>query len=66
MVSVEDTSVGAALAQERKGLVRRPIKPISVEHDKVGRLYVNQRKFEARLILLPEGAPFLLSLKQSC
>jgi predicted phage terminase large subunit-like protein len=62
-VLVEDTSVGIALAQELKTLVKRPIKPISVEHDKVGRLYVNQHKFEAGLVLFPEGAPFLPELE---
>ena len=51
------------LAQELKTLVKRPIKPISVEHDKVGRLYVNQHKFEAGLVLFPEGAPFLPELE---
>jgi predicted phage terminase large subunit-like protein len=62
-VLVEDTSVGIALAQELKTLVKQPIKPISVEHDKVGRVYVNQHKFEAGLVLLPEGAPFLPELE---
>jgi predicted phage terminase large subunit-like protein len=62
-VLVEDTSVGIALAQELKKLVKQPIKPISVEHDKVGRLYVNQHKFEAGLVLFPEGAPFLPELE---
>jgi len=62
-VLVEDTSVGIALAQELKTLVKRPIKPISVEHDKVGRLYVNQHKFEAGLVLFPEGAAFLPELE---
>jgi len=62
-VLVEDTSVGQALVPDLKSLVKRPIKPISVEHDKVGRLYVNQHKFEAELVLFPEGAPFLPELE---
>jgi predicted phage terminase large subunit-like protein len=61
-VLVEDTSVGA-LAQELKKLVKQPIKPISVEHDKVGRLYVNQHKFEAGRVFFPEEASFLPELE---
>src|SRR5262245_20197517 len=52
VVLVEDTSVGQALVPDLKGLVKRPI-----------RLYVNQHKFEARLVLFPEGAPFLPELE---
>jgi len=62
-VLVEDTSVGQALVPDLKGLVKLPIKPISVEHDKIGRLYVNQHKFEAGLVLFPEGASFLPELE---
>jgi phage terminase large subunit-like protein len=51
---------------ELKKILPRPVKPISVDRDKVGRLYVHKAKFEAGLVLLPKGAPFCLSLKQSC
>lgn len=63
VVLVEDTSVGTALAQELKKILTRPVKPISVDRDKVGRLYVHQAKFEAGLVLFPEGAPFLPELE---
>src|SRR5262249_23706896 len=55
VVLVEDTSVGSALAQELKNILTRPVNPISVDRDKVGRLYVHQAKFEAGLVLFPEG-----------
>jgi predicted phage terminase large subunit-like protein len=63
VVLVEDTSVGTALAQELKKILTRPVKPISVDRDKVGRLYVHQAKFEAGLVLFPEGARFLPELE---
>jgi predicted phage terminase large subunit-like protein len=63
VVLVEDTSVGTALAQELKKILTRPVKPISVDRDKVGRLYVHQAKFEAGLVLFPQGAPFLPELE---
>jgi predicted phage terminase large subunit-like protein len=55
--------VGLALAPELKKILTRPVKPIPVEHDKRGRLYVNQHKFEAGLVFVPEGAPFLPELE---
>jgi predicted phage terminase large subunit-like protein len=48
---------------ELKKILPRPVKPISVDRDKVGRLYVHKAKFEAGLVLLPEGAPFLPELE---
>jgi predicted phage terminase large subunit-like protein len=62
-VLIEEASVGLALAPELKKILTRPVKPIPVEHDKVGRLYVNQHKFEAGLVLFPEGASFLPELE---
>ena len=62
-VLIEDASVGLALAPELKKILTRPVKPIPVEHDKVGRLYVNQHKFEAGLVFFPEGAAFLPELE---
>ena len=34
-----------------------------MERDKIGRLYVNQAKFEAGLVHFPKGAPFLAELE---
>jgi predicted phage terminase large subunit-like protein len=62
-VLIEEASVGLALAPELKKLLPRPVNPVSVEHDKVGQLYVNQHKFEAGLVLFPEGASFLPELE---
>ena len=36
---------------------------VPIERDKIGRLYVNQAKFEAGLVLFPKGAPFLPELE---
>jgi predicted phage terminase large subunit-like protein len=52
-----------ALAQELRGVLPYPVKPIAVERDKVARLYVQQAKFEAGLVLFPKGAPFLPELE---
>ena len=62
-VLIEEASVGLALAPELKKILTRPVKPIPVEHDKRGRLYVNQDKFEAHLVFFPKGAPFLPELE---
>jgi predicted phage terminase large subunit-like protein len=63
-VLIEDASTGTALAQELKsarfgGVVRL----VPIERDKIGRLYVNQAKFEAGLVLFPKDAPFLPELE---
>ena len=63
VILIEDASAGIALAQELKDLVGRPIKPIPVEQDKVGRLYVQQHKFEAGHVYFPRGAAFLTELE---
>ena len=62
-VLIEDSSVGTALAQELRGLIRRAVRLVSVERDKVGRLYVEQAKFEAGLVHFPKGTPFLPDLE---
>jgi predicted phage terminase large subunit-like protein len=36
---------------------------VPIERDKIGRLYVNQAKFEAGLVLFPKGATFLPGLE---
>ncbi len=59
-VLIEDASTGIALAQELKTATFGGIvKAVPVERDKVSRVYVNQAKFEAGLVLLPRGASFL-------
>lgn len=62
-VLIEDASTGIALAQELRQGARFNVKPIPVERDKIGRLYVQQAKFEAGLVLFPKGAPFLPELE---
>jgi predicted phage terminase large subunit-like protein len=62
-ILIEDASTGIALAQELDRLLRYVVKPIPIERDKQGRLYVQQAKFEAGLIHFPKGAPFLPELE---
>ena len=62
-ILIEEASTGIALAQELRKVVTFPVKPIPVEHDKRGRLYVQQAKFEAGLVLFPKGASFLPELE---
>jgi predicted phage terminase large subunit-like protein len=62
-VLIEDASTGVALAQELRGVLHQPVKPIAVDRDKVGRLYVQQDKFEAGRVLFPKGAAFLPDLE---
>ena len=49
-ILIEDASTGTALAQEligKRGII--PVNPIPIDRDKIGRLYVQQAKFEAGL-----------------
>jgi predicted phage terminase large subunit-like protein len=62
-ILIEDASTGIALAQELRKIQHRLVKPISVERDKVGRLFVEQEKFEAGRVHFPKGAPFLPELE---
>jgi predicted phage terminase large subunit-like protein len=63
-VLVEGASTGTALAQELKRVqFGGTTKQVPVERDKIGRLYVNQAKFEAGLVRFPKGAPFLSELE---
>jgi predicted phage terminase large subunit-like protein len=63
-VLIEDASTGTALAQELKSVrFGGAVRLVPIERDKVGRLYVNQAKFAAGLVLLPKGAPFLPELE---
>lgn len=61
-VLVEEASTGIALAQELRSLVRTPIRPIKIEHDKVGRVYVQQAKFESGRVFFPKNADFMPDL----
>ena len=63
-VLIEDASTGIALAQELKPTLRRPVKLVKVEHNKIIRLYVQQHKFAAGLVRFPKGAPFMAELER--
>ena len=63
-VLIEDASTGTALQQElRSALSGSIVRLVPVERDKIGRLYVNQAKFEGGLVLFPRGAHFLAELE---
>ncbi|TKT70282.1 hypothetical protein YH63_002005 [Afipia massiliensis] len=62
-VLIEDTSTGVALAQELRQSGIYTVKPVPVERDKLGRLFVHQAKFEGGLVLFPRKAPFLAQLE---
>ncbi len=62
-IMIEDASTGIALAQELRQAGFYLVDPIPIEHDKIGRMYVQQAKFEAGLVLFPRGAPFLPELE---
>jgi len=62
-ILIEDASTGTALVQELREAGLYSANPIPIERDKVGRLYVQQAKFEAGLVLFPRGAPFLPELE---
>jgi predicted phage terminase large subunit-like protein len=64
IVLIEDASTGIALAQELKNVLRIAVKPVPVERDKQGRMYVQQEKFYAGLVRFPKGAPFLPELER--
>ena len=63
VVLIEDTLTGIALSQELRNLVKRPIKPIPVHGNKVGRLFVEQGKFQAGFVRFPKDASFLAELE---
>jgi len=62
-ILIEDASTGIALAQELNQTRYCYIKPIPVERDKIGRLYVQQGKFAAGLVQFPKDASFLAELE---
>jgi predicted phage terminase large subunit-like protein len=64
VVLIEDASTGIALAQELRSELRMHVKPVKIDHDKRGRLYVQQAKFAAGLVRFPKGASFLAELER--
>ena len=62
-ILIEDASTGTALAQDLKRMQHWMTRLVTVEHDKIGRLYIQQGKFEAGKVLLPRGAHFLRELE---
>lgn len=62
-ILVEEASTGIALAQELKQSGIFAVKPVPIERDKVGRLFVHQAKFEGGMVLFPRKAPFLAELE---
>ena len=63
VVLIEDAHTGIALAQELKKILHMAVRPVPVERDKQGRMYVQQDKFYAGLVHFPKGAPFLPELE---
>lgn len=62
-ILVEEASTGIALAQELKQSGIFTVKPVPIERDKIGRLFVHQAKFEGGLVLFPKKASFLAELE---
>ncbi|GAA0029560.1 phage terminase large subunit [Bradyrhizobium ottawaense] len=62
-ILVEEASTGIALAQELGEKGDCFVNPVKVNHDKIGRLYVQQGKFAAGRVWLPRNAPFLAQLE---
>ena len=58
-ILIEDASTGVALAQELQKSGDFSVKLVKVEHDKIGRLYIQQAKFAASRVWFPKNAPFL-------
>jgi predicted phage terminase large subunit-like protein len=62
-VLIEDASTGTALAQElTRVYFGGAVELVPIERDKIGRLYVNQAKFAAGLVLFPKEAPYMPEL----
>ncbi|MGH9549523.1 MAG: phage terminase large subunit, partial [Terriglobales bacterium] len=62
-ILIEDASTGMALAPDLQPHLRSPVKLVPIDRDKIGRLYVQQAKFEAGRVLFPKGASFLPELE---
>jgi predicted phage terminase large subunit-like protein len=59
VVLIEDASTGIALAPDLKKLCDVRVELVRPEDDKVGRVYVNQAKFEQGLVHFPRNAAFI-------
>jgi predicted phage terminase large subunit-like protein len=62
-ILIEDASTGIALAQELNQTGYCYVNLVPVERDKIGRLYVQQGKFAAGLVLFPKNAAYLPELE---
>jgi predicted phage terminase large subunit-like protein len=62
-ILIEDASTGIALAQELNRTSHCYVNPIRVDRDRQGRVYVQQGKFAAGLVLFPRDAAFLAELE---
>jgi predicted phage terminase large subunit-like protein len=62
-VLIEDASTGVALAPDLRPALRTSVKLVPIDRDKVGRLYVQEVKFECGRVLFPKGAHFLPDLE---
>jgi predicted phage terminase large subunit-like protein len=58
-ILIEDASTGIALPQELRQAGTFVVKAIPIERDKIGRLWLQQAKFEAGLVHFPRSAPWL-------
>lgn len=64
IVLIEDAHTGIALAQELKKVLHMTVKPVPVDRDKKGRMYVQQEKFYSGRVRFPRGAAFLPELER--
>jgi predicted phage terminase large subunit-like protein len=64
-ILIEDTSAGTSLAQEPKQHGRFPVRPVTVEHDKQGRAYVQQGKFARGEVIFPQDAACMPDLQKA-
>jgi predicted phage terminase large subunit-like protein len=62
-ILVEDAGTGTALAQELRQIGDFRVDDVSVDRDKVTRLYVQAGKFEAGRVHFRKGAPYLVDLE---
>jgi predicted phage terminase large subunit-like protein len=62
VILIENASTGIALEQEMRKAMIAPVQLIKPEHNKQGRLYVQEYKFESGRVQFPKNAPFLPEL----
>jgi predicted phage terminase large subunit-like protein len=63
VILIEDATTGTSLVQELKQRGDFNVRPVKIEQDKQGRLWVQQAKFEAGLIHFPRRATWLGELE---